>query len=347
MKKRKFIKIEKFLIVFLLVAITYTTYLTISILSKTHPDLFSDKSENINPFEEILKEDFFIKEITHDDNIFRWSLEDNVDESEIYGFNYTIKINDNPIISSYTSNTELPFIPMYNGEFSFSVFAINNEQFVGPTKEYKFTVNNNNLNEFSPKDNEMFSTLYEETEFNKIFNKIIKTTDNTSLYDLLNLQIELKKVPLYILEDISKKGFKIYLTGYDLAKIHKEDSSSDISGLFNPSGKTIYISNSGDSISHSTIHEIGHYIDYVLGWGRYKSANDINLLAIYEEEKEAVDFYHHKANVTEYFAYSYSEFIKNPIEFKESHPKTFKYIEELMTNAENKFIPTMLFKIIS
>ena len=285
-------------------------------------------SDAIEPFAHIKKSEYIVTDIVKNDNMFRWD-NSGISDTNIKGYNYSIKIDGVPIIANYTRDKEIEFNPMYNGVYTLTVNIVDNEQNVSHIKEYEYIVNENHLKNFSLTENEMFKDMVSENEFNKRFWNIVKPTENVSIYDLLSLHSELKEVPKKVLDKIDKWGYKIYLTGYDLKKVHDDTTEMDISGLFKPAVKEIYISNWNNYIKRSTIHEIGHFVDFAIGRDSYVSVLDPEFEEIYNEESKFAEEEHHKEDIKEYFAYAYSMYIKSSDNLKEKHPKTFEYMVKI------------------
>lgn len=316
------------IIFFLTTALFFTIAVHINLYISNNLYLSTDTIENIDPFADIVRDDLYISDIIMDGDTFRWTLDDDIDTSNIKGFNYTIKINDNTLVVGHTSDKELRYSPTHNGEFSFSVTPIDLDLHLGQTSTYNFIVKDDGLEEFILANEDTYSVLLEDTELNKIFNDIVITSGDTSLTALSLLYEELRQVPMSILNNINKNKFKICLTSYDLKILNKIDDDKNITGLFSAGTKTIYVSTWYNYIERSTIHEIGHYVDFIIGKGNYYSETDSIFLDIFDKEKEFTYSDHYSSRPREYFAYAFNKYIKEPISLREIQPETFEYMQK-------------------
>lgn len=157
-------------------------------------------------------------------------------------------------------------------------------------------------------------------------NYLIKKTSNAEDYVINKINQELEQIPenLY---NILKAEWKIYITNEDLNEKFFDGKLGYIPGATVWTQKEIYIINNYDKIEMTTLHEIGHAIDCEL-----KINEKEEWINIYNEEKILADFMtnHCKSSVKEYFAESFSSYIKNPKILEEKCPKTNEYIKQLI-----------------
>ena len=157
-------------------------------------------------------------------------------------------------------------------------------------------------------------------------NYLIKKTANAEDYVINKINQELEQIPdnLY---NILKKEWKIYITNEDLNEKFFDGELGYIPGVTVWTQKEIYIINNYDKIEMTTLHEIGHAIDCEL-----KINEKEEWINIYNEEILLADFMtnHCKSTVKEYFAESFSSYIKYPKLLEEKCPKTNEYIKQLI-----------------
>lgn len=91
---------------------------------------------------------------------------------------------------------------------------------------------------------------------------------------------ELNKIPSSLLNSFDNSGWKIYLTGEDLASTHFDHKYKSVQGLTNYKNKYILIEDEEYKINNSLIHEFGHYLDYSLNF----VSNSDEFIKIYNDE---------------------------------------------------------------
>lgn len=147
------------------------------------------------------------------------------------------------------------------------VLAINEVTEVEKINNKENTVKNVTLNKKATK--KVVTTKIEyvvDTKTNNNVNSIGKTingADNTYLNKLNN---ELNKVPEKVINTFKKEGWNIYITGENLAQTHFGGKYSSVQGLTSYNKKEIIIENRPEAVRESTIHELGHFLDYYFGF---------------------------------------------------------------------------------
>lgn len=89
-----------------------------------------------------------------------------------------------------------------------------------------------------------------------------KVINNGDSAYLSKLNEQLNKVPKKVLDTFKKEGWNIYITGENLAQTHFEGKYKSVQGLTSYSYKQILIEDRPEAVRESTIHELGHYVDY-------------------------------------------------------------------------------------
>lgn len=145
----------------------------------------------------------------------------------------------------------------------------------------------------------------------------------------------IETIPSHILECFNEYGFQVVLTDVNIAERYYQDTSlGDIAGLFVENESTIYISSKRNYINHATIHEFGHFFDYINDW----SSTSEDFINIYIEEKDNLQIIshdnHYKSSSSEFFATSFQQYLKNPKKLKNEAPKTYNYLKGLIRNGD-------------
>lgn len=89
------------------------------------------------------------------------------------------------------------------------------------------------------------------------------TVDNSNIH-IVNS--ELKKIPESIMEQFQKNGWHIYVTDADINQKFYQGKYSTVLGTTQYADKKIYIANTSQAATESTIHEVGHFVDYSNGF---------------------------------------------------------------------------------
>ena len=350
---RNKIKIDS-IITNILVILAVSALLTlVTVITVTKSSIKSIINDEKQLFIDTIDEDLYIDNIYKDNTTFMWEVNSNIDKSIIKGFRYKIEINNTIIDTGITYTNSLSFVPKYNGEFTLSINVICDHQVIGPAKQLNFIIKEDNLSTFTLVENSELLKLFNNSELSILLNDLLITSGNVSIFDKLELYNELEKLPIDILYKLKDNKFKIHQTSYDLTGIHnsnlnKSNVKSITIGLFNPKTKTIHLNNGEGYIKKSSIHEIGHCIDYILGVTNYHSELNSEFTNIFNKEKNAIDSEYYKSNIREFFAYSFSEFINNPSDLYKRQPETFNHITNILNvlpirSKINQFLDTLIY----
>lgn len=147
-----------------------------------------------------------------------------------------------------------------------------------------------------------------------------------------NIQKELNKYLLQLPENIhtllKTSNWKIYTTKDNLGDLYFNGTIDNVSGVTIWSKKEIHLYENTIAFEKSVLHELGHAVDCEL------SINEDEIWkSIYIEEKEKAIFMedYGKSNIKEYFADSFLHYITNQEELKKICPKTYQYIDEIIS----------------
>lgn len=75
----------------------------------------------------------------------------------------------------------------------------------------------------------------------------------------------LNKVPSALLEEFVSNGWKFYISGDDVAQKYPDSNDADKKGYISFDDKSIEVEHTSDSVKATTVHEFGHYVDYIKG----------------------------------------------------------------------------------
>lgn len=176
------------------------------------------------------------------------------------------------------------------------------------------------------------------TNSNSNKSHIFKGDGNISEAQLTLADSELRLIPSGIVNAALANGWTFYVTSKDIASNYYIGDSSkywgQIVALTMQKEKKVYIQNTKiKTSSRSVIHEMGHVLDLMNG----VVSNTTEFDNIYNEEKEKYPVYTGDVNPDriidrqEYFASSFMQYITNRNGIKNNAPKTFSYIENLVS----------------
>lgn len=147
---------------------------------------------------------------------------------------------------------------------------------------------------------------------------------------------QLSYVPDYIKQKFLDDGWTLEITTDDLTERYVSQESDMqvytvkpdevIMGLTSPADKTIYIDDAPYSVQQAAVHEMGHYVDYVLG---YPSYSDIFQAAV-DKDRTVYGFYFpysHLDDNEELFAEAFQAYWKHPEELHMFCPNMYAYFE--------------------
>jgi hypothetical protein len=189
---------------------------------------------------------------------------------------------------------------------------------------------------FYPNNNEQVSA------FNYIsYNEFIKIEIEANKDYINELYTQLEKLPTHLLNDYIEGGNQIHIVNTPIVEFTTQlPNHKDISGMFNEYDGylTIWLKNDRFAIEIATIHEFGHYIDYI--------ENDLStsddFMRIYEAEKDSFGDNvmnplhttikeHISSNTTEFFAEAFAYYIIHPEKMKTHCPMLYEYYEQLLS----------------
>lgn len=136
--------------------------------------------------------------------------------------------------------------------------------------------------------------------------------------------------PENVLNYLNTNGWVFYISGTEITSRYKGDVKGSIAGFTNYDTNEVYIRGSESSIRYCFLHEVGHVVDKMLNFPSYES----EWKTIYNEEKNKLSVFsydgHYKSTPQEYFAEVYSESLINPVRCKNTAPKSYYYIKEVL-----------------
>lgn len=136
--------------------------------------------------------------------------------------------------------------------------------------------------------------------------------------------------PEKVLNYLNTNGWVFYISGTEITSRYKGDVKGSIAGFTNYDTNEVYIRGSESSIRYCFLHEVGHVVDKMLNFPSYKS----EWKTIYNEEKDKLSVFsydgHYKSTPQEYFAEVYSESLINPVRCKNTAPKSYAYVKEVL-----------------
>ncbi len=176
------------------------------------------------------------------------------------------------------------------------------------------------------------TTTTKITTTKRIINGIGETKGNVDIYYLNLLNSELNKIPQPLLNAFKNKGWHIYVTDENIAKVYFGSKYSSVQGVTIYKDKIILIEARKVAISESTIHEFGHFVDYATGF----NSNTRYFKNVYNEEAETFKSKIINSSCVrdeqELFAEGFFYYFKNP----DLVPtKTKKFIEGKISDLSN------------
>lgn len=163
--------------------------------------------------------------------------------------------------------------------------------------------------------------------------RIAATDSDEHLSFMFQANRELSYLPDYIKSKFASDGWSFVITSKDLdASLAESDSKlydpgdEKVLGLTEPSKKTVSISPDSLSVSSSCLHEMGHYVDWSLG---YASQSEEFAHAVDADgESFASCFpYGHLDVIEEMYAESFEIYWKKPEALAENCPALYEYFD--------------------
>lgn len=173
---------------------------------------------------------------------------------------------------------------------------------------------------------------------NQYYNKYIYAEGKTSSCILEETQKSLDNVPQSLVSLFYKNGGMVNVTNeeYESTYTYKNDVIKfNVAGFFRHADESIYIMTDLSNIEDGTVeHEFGHYLDSVFDDISEKGYFNSIYLEEYESFKNHIQSSNYYDNNVEYFAESFSKYLKEPKELKMYCPKTYDFIKYLMSMIE-------------
>ena len=129
---------------------------------------------------------------------------------------------------------------------------------------------------------ERITTQVVRTTKREVVQGIGEIKGNVDITYLNMLNNELNKLPKYLLDSFVRLGWHIYVTDENIAKTYFGSKYSSVQGVTIYNDKVILIEKRNVAIKESTIHEFGHFVDYVTGF----DSDTKYFKNIYEEEAQ-------------------------------------------------------------
>lgn len=176
-------------------------------------------------------------------------------------------------------------------------------------------------------DKTINSILSNQDTLNVNYKDYIKTDGNIKASRIDYVNKILNVIPKNILTTYFNEGGVVVITDKDIATTYFGNTDlGRIAGLYNSSKKIVYISNNVSDIDGSLIHEFGHVLDSLTGWGSMQE----EFKSIYAKEKDTFKVYshdeHYKSNEREFFAEVFQESILNPKTCEASAKGAFDFV---------------------
>ncbi len=151
------------------------------------------------------------------------------------------------------------------------------------------------------------------------------------------LQTELAKCPTAVLTALYADGWQIVLTEENLSDKYFQGIYSTVNAVTDSTIKTIWIANTQRAIEKSTLHEIGHYLDWK--YGIINTSSDFQ--RIYGEEKANFKLVsgssaYAKTSSQEYFGEAFHQCIINPDGMIQNNPSTYAFIMALVNQLSTQ-----------
>ena len=138
---------------------------------------------------------------------------------------------------------------------------------------------------------------------------------------------EIGKAPIHLIEKFCEDGWQISLTDENLSQKYFNGVYEHVLAVTDSTNKAIFVENNKESIERSTLHELGHFVEYV----EQRPDQSELFFDIYTQERNL--FVSQEGNTTyarlspvEYFAEAFQEIILHPYEVYETTPQTFAFV---------------------
>ena len=138
-------------------------------------------------------------------------------------------------------------------------------------------------------------------------------------------------VPQNVLAAMSEDGWQVVLTTENLSERYFQGIYSTVNAVTDSTIKTIWINKTQRAITKSTLHEVGHYLDYK--FGIINRSQDFQ--SIYEAEKANFKVVggsatYARSSSQEYFGEAFQQCILYPESMQTNAPMTYAFIMALV-----------------
>ena len=161
--------------------------------------------------------------------------------------------------------------------------------------------------------------------------EVLVNDDDKKFY--LNYFLEM--LPQKIIDDFNDNDWEIIIDDKN-SEYFEKYKNTNVIGLTNFTQKKIILSKNSEALFSATIHEFGHYVDYLNG----KISETDEFLDIMKKESKAYrknflvfinyNFTHANKDSQEYFAEMFQQYIMFPNITKLYAPLTCEYIQEII-----------------
>lgn len=135
-------------------------------------------------------------------------------------------------------------------------------------------------------------------------------------------------IPDVYLNKFQELGWSVYIVDWDINNEVFDGKYSSVAGVTLTASREIYIENRVTAVSLATVHEFGHFVDYMYSDTNCRHVQE-DFQVIYEAEAKTSGFYDSQMEwFAELFAMTYLE----PVETALVCPKGYRYIRSLEDN---------------
>lgn len=151
-----------------------------------------------------------------------------------------------------------------------------------------------------------------------------------NLVDLCYEQLDC--IPAVYLNKFNELGWSLYVVDWDINNTVLEGRYGSVAGVTVTATHDIYLEDREFAITDATIHEFGHFVDYMYDDLISQSSCE-EFQSIYKEEKDNSNFGAYACSLsTEWFAELFWQVYTNPVETAIKCPRGYEFIKSL----ENK-----------
>jgi hypothetical protein len=205
---------------------------------------------------------------------------------------------------------------------------IHNQELLAYIDKVKETTSETTSSSETTTTSEVITTTTTITTINKV-SGIGEIKGNVDIYYLNLMNNELKKLPSNAIRRFVNSGWHIYVTNENIANTIFNGKYKSVQGVTIYSERTILIEARETAIKESTLHEFGHFIDYITGF----ESDEKEFKGIYDEE---VDTFKSRIinsscvrDEQEFFAETFYYYFINP---SKCTPKAYDFINKKLIN---------------